>query len=433
MPQRFQYDLSHYSMMVGDMGRLQTQSVIPIVAGDSISVNFEGVFRLSPLRRNIILDSMVDMFAFYVPHRHAYGDLWNEFIKQGVDETVTFPTFNPTHSIFCMGNEFHDGYNMPKWLPHAYVSIWNRYFRHPTTAELDPTNNTTLTNFFDGETSVKGRLCAWPKAPWNTPMPDVSGADREVSVSSNKFDIIDLHRVQGRYKTELDRNYFGQRYNDILERTWDSSVNIDADERPELVMRETRTLSGYSVDATADNIGQYIGRSEGVVKFGFPRKYFPEHGSLWIMSLLRFPLIVYSVQTPATSQPQPDYKRHAGDPDVIMSEPPETLIRGEWLGDNPNTAFNSQLVVPYAQHYRFQPSVVHERYQNQLGYPFLTPSQAGMWSSDQNRVYYIYDGAHDGMFQNTQLFHWNSQSRVGVEAARVIPPATASIYAGTRR
>src|SRR5947208_9336842 len=35
-----------------------------------------GALRLSPLRRGLAIDSTVDIFTFYVPHRHVYGEQW---------------------------------------------------------------------------------------------------------------------------------------------------------------------------------------------------------------------------------------------------------------------------------------------------------------------------------------------------------------------
>jgi hypothetical protein len=43
------YDLSHFSFSLGAIGSLQTLSVVPIVAGDSMQLDLQGVFRLSPL------------------------------------------------------------------------------------------------------------------------------------------------------------------------------------------------------------------------------------------------------------------------------------------------------------------------------------------------------------------------------------------------
>src|SRR5207253_895872 len=56
-----------------------------------ISMLFEmdavGALRLSPLRRGLAIDSTVDIFTFYVPHRHVYGEQWIKFMKDGVNAT----------------------------------------------------------------------------------------------------------------------------------------------------------------------------------------------------------------------------------------------------------------------------------------------------------------------------------------------------------
>src|SRR5438477_8263265 len=40
-------------------------------------------------------DSTVDIFTFYVPHRHVYGEQWIKFMKDGVNATPLF-TINVT-------------------------------------------------------------------------------------------------------------------------------------------------------------------------------------------------------------------------------------------------------------------------------------------------------------------------------------------------
>src|SRR5260370_6785241 len=54
-----------------------------------------GALRLSPLRRGLAIDSTVDIFTFYVPHRHVYGEQWIKFMKDGVNATP-LPTVNTT-------------------------------------------------------------------------------------------------------------------------------------------------------------------------------------------------------------------------------------------------------------------------------------------------------------------------------------------------
>src|SRR5687767_6853917 len=55
--------------------------------------------RLSPLRRGLAIDSTVDIFTFYVPHLHVYGEQWIKFMKDGVNATP-LPTVNTTGYIF---------------------------------------------------------------------------------------------------------------------------------------------------------------------------------------------------------------------------------------------------------------------------------------------------------------------------------------------
>src|SRR5260370_40084914 len=53
----------------------------PVIAGDSFEMDAVGALRLSPLRRGLAIDSTVDIFTFYVPHRHVYGEQWIKFMK----------------------------------------------------------------------------------------------------------------------------------------------------------------------------------------------------------------------------------------------------------------------------------------------------------------------------------------------------------------
>src|SRR5437867_7675138 len=74
--------------------------------------------RLSPLRRGLAIDSTVDIFTFYVPHRHVYGEQWIKFMKDGVNATP-LPTVNTTgyidHAAF-LGTINPDTNKIPKHL-----------------------------------------------------------------------------------------------------------------------------------------------------------------------------------------------------------------------------------------------------------------------------------------------------------------------------
>src|SRR5207253_5493925 len=81
------------------------------------------LLRLSPLRRGLAIDSTVDIFTFYVPHRHVYGEQWIKFMKDGVNATP-LPTVNTTgyidHAAF-LGAINPDTNKIPKHLFQGYL------------------------------------------------------------------------------------------------------------------------------------------------------------------------------------------------------------------------------------------------------------------------------------------------------------------------
>src|SRR5205823_468428 len=103
------------------------------IAGDSFEMDAVGALRLSPLRRGLAIDSTVDIFTFYVPHRHVYGEQWIKFMKDGVNATP-LPTVNTTgyidHAAF-LGTINPDTNKIPKHLFQGYLNIYNNYFKAP--------------------------------------------------------------------------------------------------------------------------------------------------------------------------------------------------------------------------------------------------------------------------------------------------------------
>src|SRR5437867_1307584 len=127
--ERMPHDLSHLGFLAGQIGRLITISTTPVIAGDSFEMDAVGALRLSPLRRGLAIDSTVDIFTFYVPHRHVYGEQWIKFMKDGVNATP-LPTVNTTgyidHAAF-LGTINPDTNKIPNHLFQGYLNIYNNF------------------------------------------------------------------------------------------------------------------------------------------------------------------------------------------------------------------------------------------------------------------------------------------------------------------
>src|SRR5688500_11905003 len=125
--ERLPHDLSHLRLLSGQISRRITISTTPVIARYPLQLSAVGPIRLSPLRRGLAIDSTVDIFTFYVPHRHVYGEQWIKFMKDGVNATP-LPTVNTTgyidHAAF-LGTINPDTNKIPKHLFQGYLNIYN--------------------------------------------------------------------------------------------------------------------------------------------------------------------------------------------------------------------------------------------------------------------------------------------------------------------
>src|SRR5699024_7044962 len=123
-------NISQPGVVAGRIDSLMNISTPPIIAGDCVEVYTVAALRLSPLRRGLAIDYTVDIFTFYVPHRHVYGEQWIKFMKDGVNATP-LPTVNTTgyidHAAF-LGTINPDTNKIPKHLFQGYLNIYNNYF-----------------------------------------------------------------------------------------------------------------------------------------------------------------------------------------------------------------------------------------------------------------------------------------------------------------
>ena len=421
------YDLGHFTMKVGKFGRLQTLDVFRVNAGESLEFSLKGKLELAPLRRNIVLDTKVDLLAFYVPLRHVYGEDFVDFIQKGIDENETFPSIGvgTGNQVNYLGVNHKAGEALPRFLVTAYNQIWNRYFRDPTrTGEIADTEIQT-----SGEAAEFGRTCCWPKRSWNSLIDqEVDTHDQRVALSGGQLDVVELGKIQARLRTEREREWFAKRYKDVLETAFGSGkgVNIDADQRPELLMRDSFWLSGYDVAGSADaTLGTYAGRAGTNFEFNCPRKYFNEHGVLFVLGLLRPPPVYATERNRLLQDIQLDYKAHMGDPDLISHEPPEGYRPSDWFNTG-STTRNFGELMPYGQWYREHPNLIHPHFSDLMGYPFLEdePDNA-LYTADQLEEY-------DSMFQTSQLANWQLYARCDARLYSLVPGPKSSIFAGAK-
>lgn len=424
--ERTPHDLAHFVMSAGKMGQLQTLSAVPVIAGDSVDQELVGSIRLSQLRRGLAVDSHVDVFTFYIPHRHIYGDAWVDLMKGGIDATpiddneplnglsrVAYLAQNAPLQI-GNGNLF-----IPMHYPQGYRNIFNNYFKVPW--ELDDNRRAV-----DLPTDIQkyGYLCGHMNAIWNTPLPPETDTNKtftaDVSGAEATINIQDLNTAYAKLHTDQERDMFMQRYRDVME-SFGGYANPDVDERPKLLMHSEFWASGYDVDGTDQaTLGQFSGRVQQSFKHKVPRFYVPEHGMVWTMALVRFPPLLSAESHYLACQEKITYEDYAGDPTIVGNIPTKTVNLGEIQNWN-NTGLE-EFQMPHSQWYRTHPNTLHTDYSELQGFPFINDP-----IRTQDEMLRVNPADFDEMFQTTQLGHWNMQAKNNFTVLRSLPSARDSI------
>lgn len=436
MRQRNLYDLTHFSYSVGEIGRLQCLSIIPVLPGDSFEFNCDGIYRLADLRRELVQDAQVDIFYFYRPHRHEYGDDWVQMIKEGVDEDVTFTgaTLPGTDrwDYLCQTNA--TATSIPTWMPGGYNAIWNRYFKHP-----DGADRTTYAQ--NAEERQYGYLIGrLPHPKWNPRVDYSSNAvSTELDMEASDYEFVDggavsgttltlnlrgLDQAKGRFRSEVQSNIMSNRYNEILKEHFNVEVDENIDERPTLFWRHSFYTSGTEINATdTTSLGSFVGKSYGSASHQVPRRFFDEHGAIFVCATIRFPTIhelerhfMYEVSDPRYLD--------MPDPNVMATAEPRNATSEYFTSDN--SFSSSNFSYPDYDCFRYHPNRVHEKYQTIAGYPFSAESITG-----SNSIIYHQDGEYDDVFATQEMAQWQINMRLGVNALRYVPDPLSNWFQGS--
>src|SRR5690606_38178899 len=140
------HDLSYLQFLAGQIGRLITISTTQYIYIVSFEMDAVCALLVCPFRRGLPIDSTVDIFTFYVPHRQVYGEQSIKFMKDGVNATP-LPTVNTTgyidHAAF-LGTINPDTNKIPKHLFQGYLNIYNNYFKAPWMPDRTGANSNEL-------------------------------------------------------------------------------------------------------------------------------------------------------------------------------------------------------------------------------------------------------------------------------------------------
>lgn len=427
--ERIPHDLSSFAFSSGVIGGLKTIGWHPVLPGDGFETDLVGSLRLAPLRRGLAVDCKTEIFSFYVPYRMIYGfDLWNEFLRAADGATAPPPTLPSFPGNFAVGDEYEDAASflatltaqdgsVPLWLYKAYEKVFDNFFRHPQAA---PTFFSSL-EAIPFELRRDGFQCAHLPCIWSgTSVLGADGSYDNVMDVTGGLNIANLNAAFGQQHIEQERDFFAQRYRDLMD-GFGGHANPDAESRPTLLMHSEFWSSGYDVNGTDQtSLGSFSGRVTQSFRHQVPRFFVPEHGVIIHLAVNRFPPTHVAERHYLATATSPTYFELAGDPAIVGNNPQVTVPMDTFCRDG-----EGDVLIPAGQWYRTHPSYVDFRYLNNEGFPFLyQPLKSGAQGIEQS---YIDSTEYDQCFQTTQLGHWNMQAKFNTTVLRRLPTARESI------
>lgn len=267
---------------------------------------------------------------------------------------------------------------------------------------------------------------------------DSTAEDDNVDVVANEVRLSDIAKQSTLFKRDQQDEWAVNYADDILRGRFGGRMNTDADPRPDIVAHTTQRLSGFNVYGTAAETARGVtGRYEGYVSHGWRRRFFPEHGSLWTVMVVRFPEIAVQEQHYLANKPTATYKEFACDPDVLDTELPVQVDASDFFNWADPADWSGYC--PYGEWFRSQPNVVSKAWTGQqtttqgIGYPVRpdNPSSlvgASMQCATQSGHAFENDNAFYG---STELNQFNVTGKTEMDCFRCAPSAWSSIYSAS--
>lgn len=453
---RYPYNLSHLVYQGLKLGHLKPIDWFCVNAGESFDITFRGTIQMAPLRAPISIDPNVHIAAYYTPHRVVYNwqengldNEWEKFIEAGyqynsggadaLDTVTDLSGLTPFKYIPKTPNTG----TIPAFLTRGLADIWTWFYRIPNkTFELDSAVGAGFIDYDDIYNPFLDNDWGWKAARlpemWCTGLSDdmydaTTFAEVPTNTGGTQVSLLDIAAIQGEYQSEIMRDWFDKRYGDLLKGGWGSNgISPDVEKRSELIALREGFLSGFNVTATADSgsrdVGESVGVQESTIELRIPNRYFKEHGTIWIVALVRFPSI-YEEHEDYLANRTLTYENFAADPRVIKTSAPIELTRQDfWSGAAANESWGWH---PFGQHWRCGVHSIDERIQQLSGWPFISNAMISSVDEDER----LYDDGSLSVDYFGDTSHWGSahafiQGNMDIRALRIVPPATESIYAG---
>ena len=267
---------THQAIKVGRLLLLGRLNVLP---GDSLSLAINHKVLFSKLRRNAGITIAWETFGFYSPWRWTYGDSFITAATSGWDSSNTYVTTKTLSNASNVPALQYHSKTIPTHLLESYAETIDHYFKEPHQPAV-----TTDNVIQDRDTQIYGYRCWQLRDTWQTSM-NWSDA-HEVQSLINQQAALDVPRYIMTGRDNQLRQWDAVRKEDIYRATYNGKISPEALKRPIHLHYERQTVKLQAEDY--DQLeGTQIAAAQAGGKIVIPKRYYPEHGTVYIYGLAR--------------------------------------------------------------------------------------------------------------------------------------------------
>lgn len=225
---------------------------------------------------------------------------------------------------------------------------------------------------------------------------------------------------RAQFRARQAQEYYGKRFEEVHKLLWSTSPPREIATVPEFLGRSIRWLSGHDIAGTAGpQLGEVVGKMIGGIKYRIPRKFYNEHGTLYVFAALR-PRPMYRFEQQFLDRVANwSYENVMAPPEAGIEEPHDVLEADLFSDRNGNTVLGKHpALTHFREHPNFQNSILDEEDDGWVARG--TPGNGDTrYMSNYDDIFQTLAGGHGKIFVMNQ-FH----------AQRPIRPAVDSVMGG---
>lgn len=343
-------------LKAGKIGRVNVLRQQMMMPGEVITPYISGQVKLESLRERDSLRINANLSTFMTPIRWLWSD-WPEYVKQGPAGTTYTPpliTENDMsrYGIGCVETDL----SFEQYWKDAVLKVYNEWYKWPEAIDQTAWPG-------DGQKAVPLQR-AWTRSR-DQITPDNS-EDYTVA-SATEFDVRRLAEVEAKFRSAMERDVLSyKRWMEVCKEMFGASGSREVDQVPIMVDQTELGVNPREIPATD---GPSLGQWQSMFDFGVDHKVgaitAPEHCILTYVLVIRFAPLTETRHGLASGELE--WAERVGDPEVLGSMQPQSVMHRELFATNQATAMGYQ---PAGWQWRHGHDVISARIDERDSFPY---------------------------------------------------------------